>query len=485
MTRVFPVLVLLAALPAISPAAENAVHLTVRPMASPKPALKYPLLPEVREMHPGNPAQWYVRAFQEQRNFFFSKEGVAERARYLAMPLSQLPARELREYGRNALNQAEWAARLDALDWQVLERVQNDGLDLMLPELGPLRVLGVALQVRLRGRLAGQHYDEAAGTAATMFALARHLGEYPAAAAAGVGLEVADRALDGLDEMVQQPDAPNLYWALTDLPAPLVDLHKGIQGDRVLVATEFRLLRDDAPMTAAEVEQLVSHLSGKIGFAREQAGERPQSFRARLRARVRDAGRVRAARRRLIEACCASQRPDRSGPEPLVLVSFLGDSFQKVHRIEQFPPEQVILLDEKRAYDVRRDEDMKLLSLALWQTDALRGAESNARPDVSADGLFADLLPRIRPSREAQARLEQRIGLLRSVEALRLYAAAHDGKLPARLADVAVPLPVDPFTGEPFEYELKGTTAHLRGHPAQGAVKATAWKRSYEVTLSN
>jgi hypothetical protein len=484
MTRVFSVAVLLTALPAGSLAGENGVHLTVRPMAAPKPALKYPLLPEVREMHPGNPAQWYVRCFQEQRNFFFSKEGVAERARYLAMPLAQLP-RELREYGRSPLNQAEWGARLDALDWQVLERVQNEGLDLMLPELGPLRVLGLALQVRFRGRLGGRHYDDAARSAATMFSLARHLGEYPAAAAAGVGLEVADRALDTLEEMVQLPDAPNLYWSLTDLPDPLVDLHKGVQGDRALVAIEFRLLRNDVPMTAAEIEQLVSHLSGKIGFAREQAGERPQSFRARLQARVRDAHQVRAARRRLIEAYCTDHRADPAMSGPVAVASFVGESFQKVHRIDQFPPEQVILLDEKRAYDVRRDDDMKLLSLAPWQIEAVRGADSNGGAVANEDGLFADLLPRVLPARQAQAQFEQRIALLRCVEALRMYAASHDGKLPTRLADVSVPLPVDPFTGKSFEYEVKGGAASLRGRPPQNAAKGAACKSSYEITLSN
>jgi hypothetical protein len=42
-------------------------------MPEPKPALRYLLLPEVRELNPGNPAQWYLRSFQEQRNFFFSR----------------------------------------------------------------------------------------------------------------------------------------------------------------------------------------------------------------------------------------------------------------------------------------------------------------------------------------------------------------------------------------------------------------------------
>ena len=34
-------------------------------------------------------------------------------------------------------------------------------------------------------------------------------------------------------------------------------------------------------------------------------------------------------------------------------------------RLRRFPPDQVLLLDEKREYEVRRDDVMKLMTLAL------------------------------------------------------------------------------------------------------------------------
>src|SRR5579871_4165997 len=115
MNRVLLAAVLPALFPLGSPAGETVVRLHVAPMAAPKPALKYLLLPEVRELNPGNPVQWYVRCFAEQRNFFFSKEGVAERERLLTLPLAQLPTDKLpkdklRRYGGNALLQADWGA---------------------------------------------------------------------------------------------------------------------------------------------------------------------------------------------------------------------------------------------------------------------------------------------------------------------------------------------------------------------------------------
>jgi hypothetical protein len=68
--------------PLNSRAEETAVHLTVRPMAAPKPALLYQLLPEVRELNAGYAAHFYLKCFMEQQQFFYSEEAVAERARY-------------------------------------------------------------------------------------------------------------------------------------------------------------------------------------------------------------------------------------------------------------------------------------------------------------------------------------------------------------------------------------------------------------------
>jgi hypothetical protein len=450
-------------------------------MPAPKPALKYLLLPEVREQNPGNPAQWYVRCFQEQRNFFYSKEANAARARYLAMPLADLPAAELRHYGGFALTQADWAARLDALDWQVLQRVQTEGLDLLLPELGPIRLLGPALRVRFRGQVAGRHFDEAVETAKTMLALARHLGEYPAEAANFEGLTIAHLALTTLEEMVQQPGCPNLYWALTDLPCPLLELRKGLQGDCSLVAAELKLLREDAPMTEEELEKVVSHLSGVMGFAREQAGQTPRSLRAELQARTKDPEVVRGARNRLLETGDAQEPVQGLSPLKAALHHYWGWS-KMVHAdlVRKLPPAQIILLDEKHTYENRRDEDMKLLALAPWQIDRLSGG---AQADHAEARLFATLVPHVLKARRAQARLEQRIALLRHIEALRLYAAVHNGRLPEQLAELPVPLPADPFTGKPFVYDVTGSTARLQGSLSPGAEKNLAYNAHYEVTF--
>jgi hypothetical protein len=56
---------------------------------------------------------------------------------------------------------------------------------------------------------------------------------------------------------------------------------------------------------------------------------------------------------------------------------------------------------------------------------------------------------------------------LRVIEALRMYAADHDGALPAKLADIEeVPVPTNPATGKPFVYRLDGAKAILELPPS-------------------
>jgi hypothetical protein len=209
--------------------------------------------------------------------------------------------------------------------------------------------------------------------------------------------------------------------------------------------TELRSLRSDKTLSDAELEEIVSLVSGRAGFAREQAGKPPRNLRAEFARRVKDEENVRAARQRLVDA--------GTGKEAVA-------SFSAV---------QVILLDEKREFEVQRDDELKLLGLKLWEL----GSDGEKKKIVTS-GLFADLLPRVGNARRTQGALEHRIAVLRHVEALRMYAASHEGKLPDKLEGIGVPLPPDPFTGKPFAYALTGGTAKLT--PGAGVVR-------YEISL--
>ncbi len=52
-------------------------------------------------------------------------------------------------------------------------------------------------------------------------------------------MEISSLMLDALEEFIQAADAPSLYWPLTDLPRPLFDMRKQMQGERVAVYGTF------------------------------------------------------------------------------------------------------------------------------------------------------------------------------------------------------------------------------------------------------
>src|SRR5262249_39789372 len=158
MTRVVIGILAILALPSPARSGEKSVSLTVAPAAAPRRALQYQLLPEISELNPGNAAHEYLKCFMEQYYFFFSKQAVAARGRSRGAPFNELPLRQVRDYGGGALRRADWAARMDSLDWQGLLAPQSAGLEAPPAEVGTMQVLAKALHVRFRGEVAEQRF---------------------------------------------------------------------------------------------------------------------------------------------------------------------------------------------------------------------------------------------------------------------------------------------------------------------------------------
>src|SRR4051812_17044111 len=248
----FCLLVTAAASAAPDPGKDQPRLLDVEPAAAPVPALKYQLLPEVAEMNPGNAVPAYLKCFAERHLFFFTKEPSEERERLRTCPLSDIKPGSLKDYGGSALRQADYAARLEYADWNLLPQMREQGFMLLLPEVQQMRTLANALVVRGRGQLVDKDFDGAVGTLKTLFALARHMGEHPTVITGLVGVAIAQMGCNLLEELVQQPGAPNLYWALTGLPAQLVDMRKGASADRTITEWGFGNLLDKSRAWTAD-----------------------------------------------------------------------------------------------------------------------------------------------------------------------------------------------------------------------------------------
>jgi hypothetical protein len=418
------------ALPVVAkadPPAETLIKLTVDPMPAPKPALKYMLLPELRELTQGNPIPNYLKCILDQ-DYSTQDETL----------------------GKAALKQADRAARMDKPDWQILPKLKVDGISLLLPDLQKMRQLANELQKRFRDEVNQRRFDDALVTAKTMFALSRHMGEHPTLIGGLVAIAISAVTIAPLEEMLQQPGCPNLYWALTHLPAPFISIGIGLEGERIFIATELRDLDDKNPMTTAQLKKLITYIERLLEDSRD--GKKTREY---LSGRASDEKYMAAARERLIENGIPAER------------------------LDTFSPYQVVLLNEKLQYEIDRDDAIKFSALPTWE--AIPRMDALSTPNRQT--LLFGFLPAIQKVRRAQGRLEQRIALLRHVEAIRLYAAAHSGRVPEKLSDIDVPLPCDPFTGKPFRYEVIDGVAHVRGSPPKGDESIAAYNLHYEIII--
>src|SRR5205807_2425648 len=90
---------------------------------------------------------------------------------------------------------------------------------------------------------------------------------------------------------------------------------------------------------------------------------------------------------------------------------------------------------------------------ALVGLDEVAAALKKAEKTDPGNLIYA-LLPVLSRADMTTAQLDRRIAMLRCLEAVRSYAAAHEGKLPADLKNLSQsPAPLDPLTAVPFGYE--------------------------------
>ena len=220
----------------------------------------------------------------------------------------------------------------------------------------------------------------------------------------------------------------------------------------MLLDPVFAPIEAGAPISDAKLQKVVATLAELVNLP----PAKKKDVRAWVDGRAKDDNYVTIARKRLVE-------------------SGLDDKI-----VQQLPALQAVLLDERREFEVRRDEQSKWLSLPYWKAEA--GLVGKSPANDADESLLASAWAVIKV-KKAQARLDQKIAMLAHVEALRQYAADHDGNLPAKLEDVDLPLPVDPFTGKAFLYEVSGPTAIIKGSPSKGDEMNPAFNLRYVVTI--
>ena len=457
MTRRWPLVCLallgLAAPAGAQPKPPKPTVLHLRPAGEPDPALKYRLLPELRDLTPGNAALGYHRAIE------MVLEGIRNRSnedgekllRWQQVPLKDLPRDEVREYlarfGRTTFDEIDLAARRERCDWGNTSRLSYE---LRIPEIHNARELGRLVALRARLAVAEGKSDEAVEAIQTGLALARHVGDGPMIIQSLVGTAIAHLMFQPLEDLIEASGTPSLYWALSDFPRPFIDLRAAWQGESRMLENEFPILREveDSKLSPERMRDEPNAMLRKLERFTSQPGNRP-FWQTQVGAAAVVAKVYPKAKRALIE----------QGRTPA--------------EVEAMPALQVVAISSLRNYRRIRDDLHKWMNLPYWE--AYEGLEKAERQSTSCardmeEGIpLASLLPAMKQVYLAEVRTDRRIAALRCIEAIRMYAAAHAGKPPASLGDVDdAPIPTDPATGKPFEYTASGTRATLSAPPPPG-----------------
>src|SRR5262245_53319782 len=242
--------------------------------AAPSRPFKYTLLPDPADLTPGNAASLWRQAYQASRE---AKVPFGEKEyKWISReetPLKDFPRKEVREHLdkiKTVLRLADQAARRSSCDWDYPPlTIQSVGEGLpALNEVQTAREMATLLSLRFRLELAEGRYDDAARTLQTGFSLSRQLGEYPSLIQNLVAVAITSIMLGRVEEWMQQPDAPNLYWALTALPAPFLDVRKPVEYELGTFPRSFPGLKqaDKPGMKPEEAQKLAEEVFGAVAM---------------------------------------------------------------------------------------------------------------------------------------------------------------------------------------------------------------------------
>jgi hypothetical protein len=446
------------------PDSERSVQIVLHPAPLPQPALKYQFLPPFPERRPGNAAVWWNRLPAEQTGFFTQFDKLWEKfEKWMEIPLSDSREKENRPKASELSNPSlfsdmERAARFESCDWELPIR-EGGVIEMLIPEVQQTRAFGRMLSAKARLEIAEGKYDQAVRTLQTGFALARDVAKGPTLIHALVGTAIASLMTDRVREMIQQPDCPDLYWALSTLPRPLVDFRPGFDAESYMLYLEIPDLKDidKKELPPEQWRQLLLKLVGALrrwgsgGFAHEA------------------------------DALVMTGLSLQGYPQAK---QYLVEHGRSAAEVEAMPVAQVIVLYTVHVYDELRDDQFKWLFLPYGEASkGMERAERSLKEAIVTGReiipVASMLLPAVQKCKQAETRINWRVAQLRVLEALRMYTAAH-GRLPDRLSEITdLPIPVNPYDGKPFTYRRDGVKADLG---CESGPVGLPWR--FEITLA-
>lgn len=355
-------------------------------------------------------------------------------------PKDQKIIQDILEKHATAYKYASEAARCTYCDWQrPAVTIQNlaDGSAIEFVEVQPARELAHLLRLRANLALAERRWDDARRDLRIGLTLARHLADGQTVLSDLVAIAVTSALLDVVDHWVTLPDSPNLYWALTELPAPFIDARRSIRHELNTIYRSVPGLRDLTTRNFSDKEIL--NMWKQISR---------QSKSSDL-TEVMD-----------VMISTATMHLKYPTAHKALLARGYPES-----RLKTMSKSQVVLLWMQQEYNQEREPILQMLCLPThpglsrleeWAKEHKKRVEKSENVLVKLQGLSTLSFVK---TWQAQARLERAFVALRAVELLR----GRD-TLPEKWAELNSEL-LDPLTGKPldawYRREDKQAVLHL------------------------
>ena len=338
---------------------------------------------------------------------------------------------------------AEMASHRMKCDWELPTSEIKDPSQMHLPELHRARSLGRILAMQARLSLAEGKPDDALKTLQTGFALSRQVGtgQVPMINYL-VGNAIANMMREQLVDLTQLKDAPNLYWSLANLPHPFLNIRYAVEGEDLMFKRFFCELHEarTGQHTPEQWQKLLEVTVDKLQNA---------------------------------VAMLANKDPKTTKKEEVDIKKLLEENYPIARdyliklgwpekEIQSMAPARVLLLYGDEMWNEMRDDGTKWIGINYSQWPSDLREHYNGLLKKYENFPLSDAFQVMGKIAAIQARSERDFDSLRTIEAIRLYAYSHGGKLPGSLDDIKeVPIPSNAMTGKPFSYRLDGDTAVL------------------------
>ena len=417
-------------------------------IAPPTPVLKYQLLfDDLADRRSGNAALLYMDSILLAGPQADEKTSKALDA-YAAKDTNTFNELADSLEAPSVFQELNLAARCEQCDWQPPYREM--GAYTLLPHLGPLaHPITRMIKVRALRRVEQGRIDEALITLRLGYELSDKVGCEPILISGLVSIAITTQMNDALASLMSHPQSPNLYWALAEFPARQSILRHAMDGERAWLTTSIRglaKLRAGEELSADQWRQLFDEVWKIHDSDTNHPAARPDPVKGSSQAILKQ------AREHYVQARHVSAEQAAAIDPIVVLGRFYYDQYQ-------------VNFDQQ--YSMRGLPYATLLPLAREYASRMEKLrqEQPANP-FEAWGAVTNF--------ERFARVDRQLAAMTAVEAIRSYAAAHGGALPAHLEDVTqTPVPANPMTGSPFEYQMTNNSAILSDSRGEGKLKYT------------